>query len=328
MRTLFIGLSAIWLTTPSEIRLIIYRYLLLGYPGYWLDPPFQKWKLDDEVDDSLTTSSLPLNDVVDYEGEGKDDSFERERAEYHRHPAILRTNRPIYAEASCVLYSELKILVTPGDILCRDRSLDDEIVKPSMRVWRYNPIYGVGYENEDGKRFYSSPELDGLMEPHAFTRFREIKLFVDFISEPLGPTIQIDHDLNLSSRDENLFISFLNQSSIIRHFVNILSRSPLLNQLTISLEVTAEAAFPEAGGHIDEDEREGQSVRTSRLRQRLSKRATILFVDSGVLEPLRELTNDLTFVESEYGEPFSRKYLDMARDIKETVERNFRVNTA
>ncbi|KAF6232402.1 hypothetical protein HO173_009507 [Letharia columbiana] len=88
-----------------------------------------------------------------------------------RFPAILRTNRQIYSEASPLLYRELNMRLQPGDVLCMKSGKD--IVKASERVWRHNPLQDTGVLKPNGLTNYAEPELDGVMEPHVLARFKK-----------------------------------------------------------------------------------------------------------------------------------------------------------
>ncbi|KAF4630165.1 hypothetical protein G7Y89_g7981 [Cudoniella acicularis] len=91
-----------------------------------------------------------------------------------RHLSILRINRQIYSETSSLLYSELRLLVKPGDIFCLRP--DGDLCRPSKKVWRHNPLYGIGHKSVNGDQIYNTPKMDGLLEPHVFTRFQNVEI--------------------------------------------------------------------------------------------------------------------------------------------------------
>ena len=94
-----------------------------------------------------------------------------------RTPAILQTNRQIYNEASSVLYSELQLVVRPGDALTEATVA---FVKRSEDVWRHLPSDGFGRKNATGQTIYDKSEMDGAMEPHFFKRFQRVRYEVAF----------------------------------------------------------------------------------------------------------------------------------------------------
>jgi hypothetical protein len=65
----------------AEIRITIYRLLLVPRSGYYLDPVL------------------------------------RNKHEGRIHPAILQTNQQIYSEAVPILYSEMKLIIDAGEII-------------------------------------------------------------------------------------------------------------------------------------------------------------------------------------------------------------------
>ena len=80
---------------------------------------------------------------------------------YRRHPAILRANKQIYAEAVSILYSELQVCLKLDDLLIPGEELNDSLtmkgtIRPSVRAWRHNPLFGIGSEDENGKSLYLS----------------------------------------------------------------------------------------------------------------------------------------------------------------------------
>lgn len=137
------------LTTRAEIRLAIYRHLLL---------PFPYAHLVSYLKISSTDRFLP----------------------------ILRVSRQIYVEASSVLYKELGIVVRPGDVLSLLDDPSGDIVDCNKKVWRHNPLYGTGVNDGSGKRIYAKPEMDGLVEPHVFARFRHVVFSMSLAFQETG----------------------------------------------------------------------------------------------------------------------------------------------
>ena len=145
-----------------------------------------------------------------------------------RFPAILRTNRQIYSEASSLLYAELSLVLQPGDVLCMNTGKD--IVKASERIWRHNPLYGIGSTNSSGQTVYAKPELDGVMEPHVLARFKKIIFEIELswelealqnLRDQTVPSLFVNEDLTVNPDDEAKLLAFYRRSSFIHQLVKI-----------------------------------------------------------------------------------------------------------
>jgi len=201
--------------------------------------------------------------------------------------AVLRTNRQIFSEASFLLYSETVATLRAEDIVCLRPGAKDLIVSKKC-IWRHNPLHGIGQRGTAGEIIYDTPEMGGFLEPHVFSRFKHIVLhfFVKFRPresfdfEPL----QVDSQLKLIPDDRVRFRDLLRQRNIIIDFTEIISRSPTLTSLQIDLEISVWAAFNEnfvtADGRL-----------TDAYYDAVDTRAVEVFIESGVLDPLRELSN-------------------------------------
>lgn len=88
----------------------------------------------------------------------------------YRHTAILRTNRLIYSEAGALLYSETIVVLRPSDL---------DFPSASPRIWRHNPVLGIGEQTSTGEHIYASQETGGVLEPHVFSRFQNLELVLD-----------------------------------------------------------------------------------------------------------------------------------------------------
>ena len=176
-----------------------------------------------------------------------------------RHPDILRTNRQIYSEASSILYSELRVNLQSGDVLCIKAGKD--ITKASERVWRHNPLDGIGTTNGTGHTVYSKPRLDGVMEPHVLARFKKIAFEWDInweadtldaegcdaekdqtrggkyiMQHGVAPSLFVHENMRVDTQDEAELLAFYRHSTVIHQLVKILSNSPDIVSLEISFE--------------------------------------------------------------------------------------------
>lgn len=100
-----------------------------------------------------------------------------------RTPAILQTNRQIYNETSKMLYSELQLVVRPGNAPRKYTLKSFEksnVVQGSNTVWRHPPFSGFGRRNANGLTIYNGPQGKGDLEPHVFTQFERLCYQADF----------------------------------------------------------------------------------------------------------------------------------------------------
>lgn len=274
-----------------------------------------------------------------------------------RFPAILRTNRQIYSEALSLLYTELELHLQPGDVLCMNTGKD--IVKASERVWRHNPLQGIGTTNPNGQTIYPKPELDGPMEPHVLARFKKIIFEMDFswemetleaetdrnaegeqnVQDPIAPSLFVNEDLTINPEDEAKLLAFYRRSTIIHQLVKILSNSSDIVRLDMRLDVEVLCH-----DHIildSDSENDDESNEATRNTDVANERAIEIFLDSGLLKPLEKLSvvrsfnfefdrPDFTDRESsvEQGWGFWKpkpEYGRMLSDLKQKIERNYHV---
>ncbi|MCJ1250344.1 hypothetical protein MMC30_007570 [Trapelia coarctata] len=193
-----------FLRLPLELRLIIYRFLLLESPEC-----------------SVQRNSGIANT---------------------RSLSILRTNHQIYKEAANVLYSEVDVNLELDGIVCLQETPVCSTVTAHKQVWRHNPLFGVGQCSDGGRHDYEPPELAGFLEPHIFARFRRVSFnawfnFID-AADASEPPIRSDEHCNLSAKDEIRLAEFLQKSMVLEHFAQIMSNSLLVDNLVISLNVS------------------------------------------------------------------------------------------
>ena len=334
----------------TEIRRQIYDYLLLDPPCSFLSEP-----LDDE-DNSTSTEMDQMWDDDEYQGDFYEHNFFSEDAsdrdyaalalneskmqhghkapweeedtdhkeedgadqetKVERFPAILRTNRQIYSEASSLFYTGLQVHLQPGDFICMNAGKD--IVKASG-IWRHNPLRGIGTTNQSGQTVYATPELDGFMEPHVFARFTNIICDFEFswqmdtleavtgevmtedemAEERIAPRLFVNDDLTVDRRDKAELLAYYRSSTMIHQLFKILSNSHniVCLEMFFDIEVLArydmnmDIDFEENEDEDDDDDEEGQFKKMDVANEC----ATDLFLDSGLLAPLEKLSNVQTF---------------------------------
>ena len=240
--------------------------------------------------------------------------------------SILRTSREIYSEAASVLYSELNIVVHPGYILSLENSLPDlyGIELPIQDVWRHNPLLGIGYRKRNRNQFYYTPILGGLMEPHVFARFRKVHLQVKSYFEDQLPFLYINDDFTFSWKEEKRIKGVLLDTTLMKTFVKILSNSPFLNELSVHLEMGVGIAHG-SGDTTEPPFNTKELQQQSHLIAAAQARAAELFIDSGMLDPLLDLSNvksfKLTFEQVDHNKQHT--YLETAKGLMRHIEGNY-----
>ncbi len=224
---------------------------------------------------------------------------------------ILLLNKQISKEASYVLYSELLVVIEQGHILKGDQLLDS-LADPETppQLWRHNPHLGMGYTNDKNVQVYSTPEIEGKLEPHVFARFQNVELLVadvcigliydayvlerpdlfDFLLAE-GPfdetldllTVEITFE---PSRIEDLQV-FLRHTNVFTDLVSVISGMARIRNLRISLDVIADP-FLEPTDDIFSPE---YDVYVSRLYHEADSITPQILVNSRIMDPLRGLTN-------------------------------------
>ncbi|KAL2059718.1 hypothetical protein VTL71DRAFT_10210 [Oculimacula yallundae] len=309
------------LRIPKEIRLNIYRYLLIPTPTSMVSitpgDAFQDdWSDDDEEDEDISDKDEEDSDSdsdsdADMEG-GKEyvtaaeaNMFAAEDYEaYKKHPAILRTNKQIYTEAITMFHEEAILVVEPGDIFSlSDKPEDLDFGAAHEAVWRHNPLQGFG-RNVNGSVVYDSPEIEGgLLEPHVFARFQRILFDANFDFEHTqNVELWIDDDTHVIRKDDaEKFQKLIKSSRILKDFVKVIEHSKLTS-LEISLEVEVMAnSNMMMQEMLDDSDDEAEEVedKIDKLMEVANERCTEMFLDSGVCDPLASLTSvqafDLTF---------------------------------
>ena len=248
-------------------------------------------------------------------------------------------------------------------------------MEPSKKLWRHAPSNRLHSAKLDGQTVYTTPSLDGVLEPHVFAQFERISYLgvFNFFSMDLdAPSLHINNDLRARAEDETKLVSYLtaaknvtrwcedplpagrydngrretlqdvadvtisrvvviqpSTADVIQKFVDLLSYSPVIRNLEFCLKVivkcsnSSEGMSSNSGDSEQEPEYEDKDLVAD-------ERATELFLEAGVLDSLRTLSNVMNFslrIETEgrdsgFMRP-KKKHLKMIRDLKNTIESNW-----
>ena len=242
------------------------------------------------------------------------EGYEDSDLDVRRYPNILRTNRQIYSEASSMLYSELRVNLQPGDVLCLKACKD--IVKASEKVCRHNPLDGIGTTNGTGQTVYSKPRLDGVMEPHVLARFKKFAFELDINWEVdtldaegcdaekdenrgkyikqhgVAPSLFVHENMTVDPQDEANLLAFYRHSTLIHQLVKILSNSTDIVSLDMSFEFEV-LVRNGLSGDSDSDDDEDQVY--FKMADVANGRAMEIFMDGGFFAPLETLSNAWSF---------------------------------
>ena len=288
-----------------------------------------------------------------------------------RHLSILRTNRQIYSEASDLLHSELKVIVGVGDALVEtpgsnistptekvwrhdpakglgrknikgqteyESPLMDGSMEPHVFAHFERIIYNcefdfdidvapsmyvndkLGISAEDANKF-----LAFLTTAKSTTRWIEDPLPADRYDNGLRNTLADVEDITISS----ITVTQLSTTDVIQRFVDLISRSPFIRHLELRLFIDAKCS--NFSDDIDFDNE--SSISSEGDKQDVADmRATELFLESGVLVPLGNLSNVRTFsLEIVNGDLIDRphqKHSNIVKDLKQVIENNWEVKHA
>ena len=229
-------------------------------------------------------------------------------------------------------------MLSPGAVL-NQVIHPDPLAKPTGGIWRHDPAMGIGFKDINGHICYESECMDGDMEPHIFARFKKIIFNADFPIDEYGepPALYIDENLRGKSENEANFKDYIKSSAVIQRLVRLLSNSPLINHLEISLnfEVYVDYDYSNSsdddGSDFDDEGFTTGERKIQNMTEAANERATELFLESGLLDPLQKLSNvqsfPITFDRIAYGssdtpwQPPSR-HASTIEELKKTIEMN------
>lgn len=240
-----------------EIRTNIYRYLLLSGSKYYLEQTSAggdkySFHFNAELCDFMIE---PGDDSEsDCDDENNDPYMVDRRFVYYlncRPTAIFRTCRLIYSEAVALFYSQLTIILRPSDLgFAPERYIEPTIAH--SRIWRHDPLHGIGEHLINGDRVYTTPKLDGMVEPHVFSHFRRVHLNFDLtfcgttsIDLP-SLTCRVDSQMNVNAYDSDVLKMYFrrNYFSMLEKFTKIMSNSTLVRSLSIGISMEMCVNYP------------------------------------------------------------------------------------
>ena len=247
--------------------------------------------------------------------------------------AILRTCRQIYAEASPLFYSMLEVLVTPEDVV--DLHVEEEIIQRRANMRPIQPICLFWFlEPLNGEGIFETLGWGSLLDFAAFSKVERIQFDADYNFHRIdkSPSLYVDENFYTSPNDEAELISFMKRTWTMENFVSLLATLPRLRQLSLTLviEVNPNMDLPPD----DEDDDEADSLILEKMKV-ANERATELFIECGMLDPLRKLSNvqkfDLEVLNEDrkttLDDPAimvpNPKHARMAQELKEAIEHNW-----
>ena len=285
--------------------------------------------------------------------------------EIRRFPAILCTNHHIYDEASRFFFSNLEIHLAPAYVLSMALNSTEIAVAP-------------------GSDMNSMLDLISVTKPDVLALFKRITFEIDFnlqfasqlnelevglsprtpnndisLLSNTMPRLFVDENLTVVPDDAAKLLAFYRRSNLIHNFVNIVSKSPGLTRLVITLHASVFVDYdidsdfdlspdsyytnwPDMDLDLDKNAdklkslfNEPESVSKHDLMTAVAnERATELLLDSGILAPLEKLSNVQSFqfefeTQDRNGELYkpTPKHLELLIDLKRKIEGNYSVGT-
>lgn len=198
-------------------------------------------------------------------------------------------------------------------------------------VWHHLPSHGPERKNVNGLTT-SGRNVDRVMEPDVFTRFERVRYeaYFSFSDDYLAPTMSIDKDL-LDTHFKYGTGCRVSATQVIQTFIDLLSTTPPIKFLEVSLSVET---YPDY--YFDDDSDDdcflGNKKKNVENDEVVSTRYYELFLESGVLKPLKQLTNVRCFAldsalissprQRKFLEP-QEKHLDVINNLKAVIEHNW-----
>ena len=266
-----------------------------------------------------------------------------------RSPAILRTNRQIYDEASSLFYSGLNVHLQSRDVVSMATGKD--IGKPRKTQRTFNVVDGIPHTDPSGSTLHPKPNVGAVMGPHMLARFKNITFETDFAWEIMalgaykhqlslandGRTLdQIAPELFISTirtvdleADARREITFYRHSRFVDQLIERLSQSSDITRLDVLFDVRVVA-------HYDYKRNvkfEPMSSKKGKMMEAWA-RAKVCFLQSGALTPLEKLSNvqsiRFRFATEHTGGRFREPETNHSVfvDLKQKIERNYAVRNA
>ena len=224
----------------------------------------------------------------------------------------------------------VEVIITPEEVV--DLHVKEEIIKRSADMKRTRPDLLRHFRNPDYKEgIFETLGLASLFDFAAFSRVNFIYFHADynFLLIKDSPSLYIDEDLETCPNDEAELISFMKRTRTVENFVSLLATLPRLYELRFALGVKVKsrmdlALYDDGGDGLDFFKKGIAHVR-----------ATELFLECGILGPLRKLSNVQHFdIEVQTDAPgtliddpglmvLKPEHARMARELKEAIEHNW-----
>ncbi|KAK3175901.1 hypothetical protein OEA41_007223 [Lepraria neglecta] len=151
--------------------------------------------------------------------------------------------------------------------------------------------------------YYESECTDSDMESYIFARFKRSIFNADFPVDEYRelPKLYIDENLRGKSENEVKFKDYIKSATVIQRLIRLLSNSPLINHLEISLnfEVYVDYDYSNSsdddGSNFDNEGFTTWERKIQNITEAANERVTELFLESGLLDPLQKLSNVQSF---------------------------------
>ncbi len=292
----------------------------------------------DDYSDSESGAGIDIQFDSDWDSISDFSVINFHRAYNRRYPAILRVNHQVYSEASSAMYNEGTFILEEDHIVCLSQdqkrlTYGGLVVWPDKNPWRHNPLLGAEIE-KDGLVTCNSETMSGVMEPHVFRRFRQFHLQPSLA----GRWVLINEETETINRACTLrFQDYLRESSFVEDLVKLISTSPEITQLSITLTLS-DVRLESLSGifsilRIIFERDETKVAEIYDLKETAHRRLTDIFLESRKnFAHLFDLTNVKNFIPQFVfdGYPKDRPYKPLAKhlaliqEIREKVEKNCR----
>jgi hypothetical protein len=228
-----------------------------------------------------------------------------------RNPQILQVNRQIYSEASSILYSDVMVWLNK-------RLVSILAIHAGIRTPSQPPDYVLSRNQDEEKRTWivNQHKLD------TFARFKRVAFEIWF-GVPAGvPALDNDR----GNPEKFTFIPedtawwpalFKAQGSIVKDFVWLLSKSPKVNQLSVTIRMMVIGREIQSQPSLaDTSTGKGEEV-TGKVLEAL--------LESGQFTPLKELSNVKRFdIRLSFGSfPPGPRHTEILQELKHAVEGNY-----
>lgn len=169
------------------------------------------------------------------------------------------------------------------------------IARPNPTLLTGDPLYGNSTSN------LLPWDSQGVMPPHVFARFEKVDMMIDPSFLYGGPhsdiSILIDKNFNMDADEIKSYIAGLEETTLFKDLVAVLSKSAVLKSVGLTVFVIVDWILQD---DEDEDEDEDASkeedgedtfLKELPYMVRVFNTATDILIGSGLLDPLKLLSN-------------------------------------